>query len=79
MIQERCSLTNRCIGVLAEGIAPELLVEPMNVLRAALHPDGMARRVVNLDQWRAHLLERLRRQVTFTGSTQTGRRIMAVA
>jgi transcription regulator MmyB-like protein len=30
-----------------------------NVLRIALHPDGMAPRIANLDVWRAHLLSRV--------------------
>ena len=33
------------------------------MLRLSLHPDGMAPRIVNLGEWRAHLLGRLRRQV----------------
>lgn len=60
---------NRDVAVLTEGIAPELLAPPMNVLRATLHPDGMAPRVVNLPQWRAHLLDRLRRQLA-TGDAE---------
>jgi hypothetical protein len=28
-----------------------------------LHPEGLAPRIVNLHEWRAHLLERLRRQI----------------
>ena len=35
---------------------------PVNVLRLSLHPGGIAPRIVNLAEWRAHLLERLRRQ-----------------
>ena len=38
----------------------------MNALRVTLHPDGMAPRIRNLPEWRAHLLDRLRRQVTLT-------------
>jgi hypothetical protein len=34
------------------------------VLRASLHPDGLAPRIVNLGEWRAHLLARLRRQTS---------------
>jgi transcriptional regulator with XRE-family HTH domain len=49
------------------GAAAELLAPPVNVLRLSLHPDGMASRIVNLGQWRAHLLGRLRRQATSTG------------
>jgi hypothetical protein len=37
-----------------------------HVLRPSLHPDGLSARIVNLAQWRAHLLERLRRQVELT-------------
>jgi MmyB-like transcription regulator ligand binding domain len=36
------------------------------VLRLSLHPDGMAPRIANLAQWRAHLLDRLRRQAAAT-------------
>jgi transcriptional regulator with XRE-family HTH domain len=58
---------NRAVGLLTEGVAPELLEPPANVLRASLHPDGMAPRIANLGEWRAHLLERLERQVSLTG------------
>jgi transcriptional regulator with XRE-family HTH domain len=58
---------NRGVALLIEGVAPELLEPPVNVLRVALHPDGMAPRIANLGEWRAHLLERLARQVTLTG------------
>jgi hypothetical protein len=39
----------------------------VNVLRLTLHPDGLAPRVVNLPEWRAHLLERLHRQALRSG------------
>jgi transcriptional regulator with XRE-family HTH domain len=58
---------NRAVALLTEGVAPELLEPPANVLRASLHPDGMAPRIANLGEWRAHLLERLERQVQLTG------------
>jgi transcriptional regulator with XRE-family HTH domain len=54
---------NASLGVLIDGVAPGLLVPPVNVLRLSLHPDGVAPRIVNLGEWRAHLLGRLRRQV----------------
>jgi transcriptional regulator with XRE-family HTH domain len=54
---------NSSVAVLTDGVAPELLAPPMNVLRLTLHPDGMAPRVANLPEWRTHLLERLRRQL----------------
>jgi hypothetical protein len=47
-------------------MAPALMQPPINVLRATLHPEGLAPRIANLGQWRAHLLERLRRQAEVT-------------
>ncbi|WP_376984760.1 helix-turn-helix domain-containing protein [Bosea sp. R86505] len=41
----------------------DLLRPPTNVLRLALHPGGLAPATVNFDEWRAHLLARLRQQV----------------
>src|ERR1700733_1046134 len=58
---------NAAIAVLTEGCDPELLTPPVNALRASLHPDGMAPRITNLPEWRAHILERLHRQVQATG------------
>jgi hypothetical protein len=54
-------------------VPPELLVPPVNVLRASLHPEGMAQRIVNLGEWRAHLLGRLRRQVALTADSDLER------
>lgn len=31
------------------------------VLRLSLHPRGLAPRIINLEEWRSHVLERLRR------------------
>lgn len=61
---------NAAVEVLLEGVAPELLEPPANVLRLSLHPDGMAPRIANLAEWRTHLLERLRRQVSLTGDPE---------
>jgi len=55
---------NAAVAPLLEGIAEAaLLAPPVNVLRLSLHPRGLAPRIANLGEWRAHLLERLRRQV----------------
>jgi transcriptional regulator with XRE-family HTH domain len=51
-------------------LPPELLAPPANVLRASLHPAGLAPHIVNLGEWRAHLLGRLRRQATLTGDEE---------
>lgn len=53
-------LANDAAGALLADVAPALLVPPVNVLRASLHPDGLAPRIVNLAEWRHHLLARLR-------------------
>ena len=53
---------NTTIGVLTEPVAAHLLAPPVNVLRLSLHPEGMAPHIVNLAEWRAHLLGRLRRR-----------------
>ena len=58
------------VAVLTDGVAPELLEPPANVLRAALHPDGLAPRILNLGQWREHLLARLRQQVEVTADPE---------
>ncbi len=49
------------------GVSPSLLVAPINVLRATFHPEGLAPRIANLDQWRSHMLARVRRQIEVTG------------
>lgn len=61
---------NTSIALLTEEVAPGLLQPPVNVLRASLHPDGLAPRIRNLGEWRAHLLTRLRGQVDKTGDPQ---------
>jgi transcriptional regulator with XRE-family HTH domain len=58
---------NPAIATFTEHADPALLEPPVNVLRLSLHPRGMAPRIVNLTQWRAHLLTRLHRQVQATG------------
>src|ERR1700735_1679073 len=59
---------NTAVAVLIDGCDPALLEPPINALRVSLHPAGMASRIVNLPEWRAHVLERLQRQ----GSGQRG-------
>jgi transcriptional regulator with XRE-family HTH domain len=58
---------NAAVAVLTAGCAPHLLELPVNVLRLSLHPDGLAPRIANLAQWRAHLLEQVRRRAEQTG------------
>jgi hypothetical protein len=58
---------NQGIGLFTRDVRPDLLEPPANVLRLSLHPDGMAPRIANLPEWRAHLLARLHRQAEATG------------
>lgn len=57
---------NRNVALFLEGVAAHLLEPPANVLRVSLHPEGMAPRIVNLAEWRGHLLDRLRREIAAT-------------
>ncbi len=54
---------NRAVAPLLDGVAAELLAPPVNVLRLSLHPRGLAGRIGNWAQWRAHVLSRLTRQI----------------
>lgn len=58
---------NRMVPLMLEGLPQALLRPPLNVLRLSLHPEGLAPRIVNLLQWRHHLLERLKQQVEASG------------
>jgi transcriptional regulator with XRE-family HTH domain len=58
---------NAAADLLTAGAAPALLEPPVNVLRLSLHPDGLAPRIANLAEWRAHILHRLDRQAQASG------------
>ncbi len=52
------------LGLVADA---SLLAPPVNVLTLSLAPGGLAPHIVNLAEWRAHVLERLRQQVSVSG------------
>ncbi len=58
---------NAGIQPLIAGAAAHLLEPPVNVLRLSLHPEGVAPRIANLAEWRAHLLDRLGREAVTSG------------
>jgi transcriptional regulator with XRE-family HTH domain len=62
----RIVASNAALPQLYEGVASDLLEPPLNAMRLSLHPNGLAPRIVNFAEWRAHLLHRLRRQVELT-------------
>jgi transcriptional regulator with XRE-family HTH domain len=62
--------SNRPLSLFLEGVSPALLEPPANVLKVSLHPEGLAPRIANLAEWRAHLLDRLRREIAATGDAR---------
>jgi len=60
---------NRSLSLLLADVSPELLKPPVNVLRLGLHPQGLAARILNFSEWRAHLLQRLQRQYEQTADS----------
>src|SRR4051794_15934636 len=59
---------NDAVSRLTDGYAAWLLEPPVNVLRLSLHPEGMAPRIPNLAEWRAHILHRLDQQAAATAN-----------
>jgi transcriptional regulator with XRE-family HTH domain len=57
---------NAAVPPLLGSASPKLMQPPVNVLRLSLHPEGLAPRIENLAEWRAHLLARLRQQIDVT-------------
>jgi len=61
------SMNRAASAVFTDGVAPELLAAPVNVLRVSLHPEGLAPRIVNLAEYSGHLLTRLHRHAAASG------------
>ncbi len=61
---------NAAVPALMAGAAAHLLEPPVNVLRLSLHPEGLAARIVNLAEWKHHIVERLRHQIAQSGDAQ---------
>jgi len=57
---------NAAVPMLMAAASPALLKAPLNVLRLSLHPEGLAPRIANYAQWRAHLIARLAQQVAIS-------------
>lgn len=57
---------NAAVSPLLAGVQARLLAPPVNVLRVSLHPDGLAPRILNLSEWRAHIFQRLKHQINIT-------------
>lgn len=63
-------MANDAAMLFLENVAEELVRPPVNVHRLALHPRGLAARVVNLPEVRAHLVARMARLVALTGDEE---------
>jgi transcriptional regulator with XRE-family HTH domain len=62
VVVDRCGdlvLANAGFHALTGTVAPRLLVPPVSVPRVLLHPHGLAPRIVNLDEWSWHVIDRL--------------------
>jgi len=57
---------NAMVPLLMGAAEHSLMQPPVNVMRLSLHPRGLAPQILNLRQWRTHLLERLRQQIAAT-------------
>jgi transcriptional regulator with XRE-family HTH domain len=55
--------SNAVLPQLYVGASAELLRPPVNSIRLTLHPQGMAPAIVNLTEWRNHVIADLRRQL----------------
>ncbi|MBD8527346.1 helix-turn-helix domain-containing protein [Pseudomarimonas arenosa] len=65
-LQTANAAAQRLLSVLpASALQP-----PLNVLRLSLDPNGMAPLILNLGEWRQHLLARLRMQVHASGDAE---------
>ena len=62
--------SNRMLPLLLRQADPALLKPPINVLRVSLHPLGLGGAIENAAAWRAHVLQRLQRQIAASGDAE---------
>lgn len=53
---------NAALRPMLDLCAPALREGAVNVIRLSLHPEGLAPHIVNLPEWRGHILDRLHRE-----------------
>lgn len=63
-------LANRAASALFQGVTPSLRRPPINIYRILLHPDGLARKIVDFPEYSSHLLSRLQRDAELSGSVK---------
>ncbi|MFI2026587.1 helix-turn-helix domain-containing protein [Streptomyces buecherae] len=59
---------NAGTAMLLAGLPEHLTRPPVNAMRLTMHPEGIARRILNYRQWRGHLLEQMERQLALLRS-----------
>ena len=65
-------LSNAAVPELYEGVAEDLVRQPINAVRLMLHPQGLAPRILNLAAWHTHLTAQLHRQFVMTSDPVLG-------
>lgn len=73
LVLDRCwnvVLANPPALALAALVPPALQAPRLNVYRASLHPEGLARLTANFGEWAAHLLLNLRRSIDASGDAE---------
>ena len=67
-------MANAAVAPLLSLVEDKSLLEGQpNVLRLSLHPGGLAKNIVNLGQWKAHVLWRLGQQIDVTCDAEADR------
>lgn len=61
---------NAAAQAMLANVAPHLLTGKVNVLRLSLHPDGLAPNILNLAEWRTHILARLDHEVSYSADAK---------
>lgn len=61
---------NSAATALMAGVSPHLLEGDVNILRLSLHPEGLAPRIINLTEWRNHVLSRLNHEIEHSADSK---------
>jgi transcriptional regulator with XRE-family HTH domain len=64
------TLSNNAARALVDLLPPELAGSPLNVFRACLHPEGLARLTRNFSEWSAYLLDQLHHLTVLTNDAE---------
>jgi transcriptional regulator with XRE-family HTH domain len=63
-------VANVAAQALLADVPSHVLSPRINVFRVCLHPDGLASRTLNLDDWATYLLGQIRRTIVLTGDAE---------